>query len=484
MAFTPRSRIREHRDDSDPLALAIAPPPDESPGAKEARQRAEKAAKLRSDTIDEELNRQRLAEKKMKCVRILLLGKSTTLKNFQLIHSSKAFKTERASWRAVVQLNVVRSMRLILDAMAEAHASSTPRSSLSSPHAPSTPEHTNLPALTPELLKLKMRLLPLQKVEEALLRKLSPTGDEDREATHLSPVTNLSYSGRAGNEVAVNSSSAWKGAFSRLLNSRTSTDTSHDQIDFDNPNDPGVILHACSEDMIRLWEDPTVKKLLTAQRIRLEDMAGFFLDSLERVTSPKYVPTDDDILRARLKTLGVSEHRFKLQAGNMLSHDWRIFDVGGARSLRAAWIPFFDDMDAIIFLAPISCFDQVLAEDSSVNRLEDSILLWRSVVSNPLLKKTNIVLFLNKIDILKAKLASGVQFGHYVVSYGERPNDFESTASYLKKKFGSLHKSCSPATRTFYSHLTAVTDVKSTQHILRNVKDMVVRQSLKAGDLM
>lgn len=57
----------------------------------------------------------------------------------------------------------------------------------------------------------------------------------------------------------------------------------------------------------------------------------------------------DDILRARLKTLGVSEHRFRLKAGmnylsgytaspdyavgNMMSHDWRIFDVGGARSL-------------------------------------------------------------------------------------------------------------------------------------------------------
>lgn len=35
----------------------------------------------------------------------------------------------------------------------------------------------------------------------------------------------------------------------------------------------------------------------------------------------------------------------------------------------AAWAPYFDDMNAIIFLAPISCFDQVLQEDPSVNRL-------------------------------------------------------------------------------------------------------------------
>lgn len=45
------------------------------------------------------------------------------------------------------------------------------------------------------------------------------------------------------------------------------------------------------------------------------------------------------------------------------------FDVILWRGVTAAWVPFFDDMDAIIFLAPISCFDQVLEEDENVNRL-------------------------------------------------------------------------------------------------------------------
>lgn len=103
-------------------------------------------------------------------------------------------------------------------------------------------------------------------------------------------------------------------------------------------------------------------------------------------------------------------------------------------------------MNAIIFLAPISCFDQVLAEDASVNRLasslpslsisfrsydliqEDSVLLWRSIVSNPLLLKTDIVLFLNKCDILQTKLEAGILLSDYIVSYGQRPNDFESAS--------------------------------------------------------
>jgi hypothetical protein len=63
-----------------------------------------------------------------------------------------------------------------------------------------------------------------------------------------------------------------------------------------------------------------------------------------------------------------------------------------------------------------------------VNRLEDSILLWRSVVSNRLLANVNIIVFLNKCDLLQRKLAAGVRFANYMTSYGDRPNDFDSVS--------------------------------------------------------
>ncbi|EGO29383.1 hypothetical protein SERLADRAFT_457028 [Serpula lacrymans var. lacrymans S7.9] len=476
--------------DDDPLARAIAPPLNESLAEREVRIHEEQEAKRISDAIDDELNRQRQAEKKgPKPIKILLLGqsesgKSTTLKNFQLMNSPKAFRAERASWRAVIQLNVVHSVRTIIDLMNKAQASSYSSSSVSS--RPNTP-FKEYPNLTGEHLKLKMRLAPLMQVEEGLLRKLLPACSPAFAASHLSAITNLPYSERMNNvkEVTVNSTSLWKGAFARLMNSRESCE-SENLVNWDDPDDPGVILHACAEDMTRLWNDPTIKQLLQVEKMRLEEMAGFFLDALDRVTSPRYVPTDDDILRARLKTIGVTEYRFTMKTGPLgsaMSHDWRVFDVGGQRSLTAAWVPFFDDMNAIIFLAPISCFDQVLAEDPTVNRLADSVLLWKAIVSNPLLKKTDLILFLNKCDILKAKLTSGIQLGHYIVSYGNRPNDFESASRYLQKKFAALLKDHSPE-RPFYCHFTSVTDTKSTIIILENVQDMIVRDNLKKSALV
>jgi len=69
------SRVRSPIDEGDPLTLAIAPPPDETAGERETRLRKEAQAKKVSDAIDEELERQRLAERRgPKPVRVLLLG--------------------------------------------------------------------------------------------------------------------------------------------------------------------------------------------------------------------------------------------------------------------------------------------------------------------------------------------------------------------------------------------------------------------------
>ncbi|KAF7341901.1 hypothetical protein MSAN_02045800 [Mycena sanguinolenta] len=447
--------------DLDPLTLALQPPPDETPQAREARLQLEREAKKRSDLIDEEINRERIADKKsVKSVKILLLGqsesgKSTTLKNFQLINSPKAFKAERASWRAVVHLNVVRSIRLILNALAAAEESA------SSAHSSDSDD--------------PVEMVMLDKLTDgARLRGEAPDDDP-------SPA-----------EISVNSAMPWKKAFSRLINNI------RDSIEGPEINEPQdsrearELLHACSGYMVRLWNDPIVKEVLKIHRLRLEDMAGFFLDSIERVTALSYEPTDDDILRARLKTLGVSEHQFTLKAGNMVPHNWLVYDVAYLVTREffvlvyflAAWVPYFDSMHAIIFLAPLSGFDQVLAEDDKVNRLEDSVLLWKIIVSSPLLKNTNLILFLNKCDILKKKLASGQNFRQHVTSYGDRPNDFENCSQYMKKKFAVIAKQYSPEPRAFYTYFTSVIDSQSTSDILGSVQDTLIRQNLGRNQLL
>ena len=123
--------------------------------------------------------------------------------------------------------------------------------------------------------------------------------------------------------------------------------------------------------------------------------------------------------------LTLTSPRARTPTGPAAGSEWCIYDVGGSRTQRIAWYPYFDDCDAIIFLAPVSSFDERLSEDRRVNRLEDSFMLWRAVAASRLLARTAIVLFLNKCDLLERKLRAGVRVRDFVHSYGDRPNDVE-----------------------------------------------------------
>lgn len=82
-------------------------------------------------------------------------------------------------------------------------------------------------------------------------------------------------------------------------------------------------------------------------------------------------------------------------------------------------------MHAIIFLAPLT-FNLTLEEDPSINRIEDSMMIWKAICSNKLLERTVIILFLNKMDVLAAALESGLRVKDYVTSYGDLANDVPS----------------------------------------------------------
>ncbi|KAJ7598460.1 guanine nucleotide-binding protein alpha-4 subunit [Mycena floridula] len=525
----------------DPLDEAMLPPADETEEERIIRLAREEQARNISFAIDQSIKSERQARGRRRIVRLLLLGqsesgKSTTLRQFQRLYTPTAFREERILWRQIIQLNVVRSVRTILDAISLATSSpqTSPRTSPRSHHkslisrtrrrsnaqaelmpGPSSHqedydsdepesdiETTPSPAYS-SLEALKARLEPLFQVEQVLIAKLVPPNED--EATHLgnvNPASDAMLRMRVqshNSEVFVRPGPSWKGALSRArVHYPSNQDDDPDSTTlYDRPNSAGNtgletldetqhVLHSLRKDMVQLWADPIVRAILKHRKIRLEELPGFFLNDLERITALRYIPSDDDVLKARLKTVGVSEYKFHMEvnASRDTGTEWRIVDVGGSRSQRPTWIPFFDDVDAIIFLAPISGFDQVLAEDRGVNRLEDSVLLWKAVCSNKLLANVDLVLFLNKCDLLDTKLKAGIRLAKYVRSYGERENDLDNVSKYLRSKFNAIHREYSPNPRKFYAFCTSVTDTATTAGIIASVRDMVIRQHLKQSKLL
>ncbi|KAI0640299.1 G-alpha-domain-containing protein [Trametes polyzona] len=567
---TPQAR---RRSSSDPFRAILQPPANETPQQREDRLKQEEEAKKRSDHIDRMLRHDEKSRRRKKTVKVLLLGqsesgKSTTLKQFQLLHTPAAFRQERLAWRFVIYLNLVRSIRRILEAIApEDNSLDDDEVAESFDEAPiiiSGPERpsSSLAASQPNYEYYRRRLAPLLDLEQWLIAVLSdPEDNAEHEATHLpssssfpgdgrtlhhaasmasfhtasgqmhrqpmpritippplstSPSTSSSsyaysssysssqshgnplmsplsptsptssFVSSTAHEPAVRNGSNWKELFSlgRIQDQKTPHGGELAGW-WEDPNDPVHTLDHCREAMIDLWRDPAVRRQLDEKHIRLEESSGFYLDEIGRITAKMYFPTDDDVLRARLKTTGVVEHTFSLAKNSeWRGVEWKIYDVGGARNQRQAWAPYFDDVHAIIFLAPISAFDQVLAEDPRVNRLEDSFQLWKQVIKNKLLAHVDIILFLNKCDLLKKKLESGIRLSHHIPAYNQ-PNDCHSVSQWFYNRFGGMHQTLTPnKDRTLRIHLTSVIDTKSTQAIISSVRDSILTANLKSSSLM
>lgn len=115
--------------------------------------------------------------------------------------------------------------------------------------------------------------------------------------------------------------------------------------------------------------------------------------------SSGYEPTDQDVLNARNPTVGIHENHFSLPKLN-----FSVIDVGGCRTQRRKWIHCFMNISSLIFCAALSDFNLVLLEDSSRNRMLESISVFESLMKSKYFTNCAIMLFLNKTDLFKKKM--------------------------------------------------------------------------------
>jgi len=119
-----------------------------------------------------------------------------------------------------------------------------------------------------------------------------------------------------------------------------------------------------------------------------------------------------------------------------------------------------------------------------VNRLEDSVVLWKEICANQLLQNCQLILFFNKMDILKAKLRAGLIIKEYVPSFADRPNTYAGATGYFKDKFRAYHKRTSPKPRSFFYYETTAVDTRSTAKIIGAVHEEIFRKHLHESILI
>ncbi len=212
----------------------------------------------------------------------------------QLTYAPRAWAAERVSWRAVIQLNLIRSVNAILDALEvelsnNVHYQTPIHSRAASPGSPISDEddpyelaEVHIPQESkPSLMKLKLRLGPLRQVEIDLKARLGDGTEELTESTlarssavmaatpfDAAPNPLQSLSTRKSKEVIVRSHQSWKDKEKERKekdrNSVRPATTGTTDGDRDSATD---VLAGCADDLLSLSSDPIIQEIVERKKV-------------------------------------------------------------------------------------------------------------------------------------------------------------------------------------------------------------------------
>eukprot|EP01006_Ploeotia_vitrea_P039528 TRINITY_DN66356_c1_g15_i1.p1 TRINITY_DN66356_c1_g15~~TRINITY_DN66356_c1_g15_i1.p1 ORF type:complete len:368 (+),score=205.95 TRINITY_DN66356_c1_g15_i1:123-1226(+) len=228
----------------------------------------------------------------------------------------------------------------------------------------------------------------------------------------------------------------------------------------------------------RLWESPGIQNTYEHRsRFQLTDSIKYFLDKIDEIAQPQYVPSFDDILHVRARTTGIVQQNIMIDNNQFL-----IIDVGGQRNERKKWIHCFENVTAVIYVAAINEYDQVLYEDQHSNRLIESLELFDEVCNSRWFRDTAMIIFLNKADLFQEKLVNaGASLNRLFPDYSGGA-DFDAATDFIVNKF--LEQNRNGYISEIYAHVTTATDTNNIRFTFNAVKDIVIKKRLRECGLM
>lgn len=227
---------------------------------------------------------------------------------------------------------------------------------------------------------------------------------------------------------------------------------------------------AVNKALRQMWQDSGIQQaVVKGHEYALNDNMHYYFDNLDRMTSANWMPNDKDMLHARLRTTGIIETFFDLK-----EMTFRMMDVGGQRSERKKWIHCFDGVQCLMFLASLSGYDQSLLEDVNANQMHEALMLFESLINGEWFREKPIILFLNKVDLFREKLAKSPVRAHFP-DYQGPEGDEEATRQFFADKFKAINKNVN---REIYIYFTNATDSNLLKATMGFVQDILIQKQL------
>lgn len=234
------------------------------------------------------------------------------------------------------------------------------------------------------------------------------------------------------------------------------------------------------DSMKDVWQDSDCRQAVSGTRILdLYENLLYFFNSIDRLADPCWLPSNQDMVQARstaiqpgVSTIStISEFSFNLPERSQMT--WNMVNLRNSISNRK-WMHYFDDIHVVLFVAPLSDYDQYLIEDSSQSHMHEWMVLFDSVINSQRFMHKSVILFLNKCDLFKKKIAVSPLSKHFPDFEGS-DTDASAPFTYFKDRFQNLNRN--PGRRV-YTYFTTANDTSSMKFVMEAVHDTMMSENI------
>eukprot|EP01080_Neovahlkampfia_damariscottae_P001723 gene1723-492_t len=199
-----------------------------------------------------------------------------------------------------------------------------------------------------------------------------------------------------------------------------------------------------SQKLAEIWKQKQIKEVYEGRKgLRLKNLTeleyvNYFLDNIERIYHPDYIPSDEDVEFAKKNfpedIEGFEESKFEYDKKTC-----RVFSVEGQKNEKRNWINCLNGVDIVVYVCPIGDFDKGPMEGFENNIVFESLAFFEKMSNSQFFKETPIILIFTKFDEFDTKLRDTDLICCFSDYSGGCVS--ESAISFLTEKFFKARKS-------------------------------------------
>jgi guanine nucleotide-binding protein subunit alpha, other len=107
--------------------------------------------------------------------------------------------------------------------------------------------------------------------------------------------------------------------------------------------------------------------------------------------------------------------------------------------------------------------------------MTEALMLFEQISNSRYFEQASLILFLNKMDLFREKLKSGISpISRYFSDYHGANRDVKAGQAFFAEKFKTLLRK----KKELYIHFTNATDTNLLKVTMKSVQDMIVQRNL------